>query len=51
VLVERYLPGREMTVGIVGNGDEARVVGIMEVVFKDGTTTGARPGKPLRRMN
>ena len=37
VLVERYLPGREMTVGIVGNGDEARVVGVMEVVFKDGT--------------
>lgn len=37
VLVERYLPGREMTVGIVGNGDEARVVGVMEIVFKDGT--------------
>lgn len=37
VLVESYLPGREMTVGIVGNGEEARVVGIMEVVFKDGT--------------
>jgi D-alanine-D-alanine ligase len=37
VLVERYLPGREMTVGIVGNGDDARVVGVMEVVFKDGT--------------
>lgn len=39
VLVERYLPGREMTVGIVGNGDEARVLGVMEVVFKDGTDT------------
>lgn len=37
VLVESYLPGREMTVGIVGNGDEARVVGVMEVVFKEGT--------------
>jgi D-alanine-D-alanine ligase len=37
VLVERYLPGREMTVGIVGNGDEARVIGVMEVVFKDGS--------------
>ena len=37
VLVERYLPGREMTVGIVGNGAEARVVGIMEVVFKNGS--------------
>lgn len=37
VLVESYLPGREMTVGIVGNGDDARVVGIMEVVFKEGS--------------
>lgn len=37
VLVERYLPGREMTVGIVGNGSEARVVGVLEVVFREGT--------------
>lgn len=37
VLVERYLPGREVTVGIVGNDGEARVMGIMEVVFKDGS--------------
>lgn len=37
VLVESYLPGREVTVGIVGNGEEARVVGVMEVVFRDGT--------------
>lgn len=37
VLVESYLPGREMTVGIVGNGEEAQVVGVMEVVFRDGT--------------
>jgi len=37
VLVESYLPGREMTVGIVGNDGDARVVGVMEVVFKDGT--------------
>jgi D-alanine-D-alanine ligase len=36
VLVESYLPGREMTVGIVGNGADARVVGVMEVVFKNG---------------
>jgi D-alanine-D-alanine ligase len=39
VLVESYLPGREMTVGIVGNGEDARVVGVMEVVFKDGMDT------------
>lgn len=36
VLVEAYLPGREMTVGIVGNGDDARVVGVMEVLFVNG---------------
>ncbi|HYN21545.1 MAG TPA: D-alanine--D-alanine ligase [Thermoanaerobaculia bacterium] len=39
VLVERYLPGREMTVGIVGNGDQARVLGVMEVVFRNGNDT------------
>lgn len=31
VIVERYLPGREFTVGIVGTGKHARVLGIMEV--------------------
>ncbi|MGV8090277.1 MAG: ATP-grasp domain-containing protein [Mangrovibacterium sp.] len=34
VLVESYLPGREFTVGVIGNGNDARVVGVMEVVFK-----------------
>lgn len=33
VLVEEYLPGREFTVGIVGTGDNARVVGVMEIVI------------------
>ena len=33
VLVETYLPGREFTVGVVGTGDQARVVGVMEVVL------------------
>lgn len=33
VLVERYLPGREATVGIVGTGQAARVLGAMEVLF------------------
>ena len=37
VLVEGYLPGREMTVAIVGNGGEARVLGVMEVLFNDGS--------------
>ena len=31
VLVEEFLPGVEVTVGVVGNGSEARVLGMMEV--------------------
>jgi D-alanine-D-alanine ligase len=34
-LVEEYLPGREFTVGIVGYGDEAIVIGGMEVICAD----------------
>lgn len=34
VLVEEYLPGREFTVGILGTGAEARVLGTMEVVIR-----------------
>ena len=33
VLVERYLPGREFTVGIVGTGERARSLGVMEVLL------------------
>jgi len=33
VLVETFLPGREFTVGIVGNGPDAKTVGIMEVII------------------
>lgn len=33
VLVEEYLPGREFTVGIVGTGPRARVLGCMEVMI------------------
>jgi D-alanine-D-alanine ligase len=33
-LVERYLPGREFTVGIVGNGRDTRVLGVCEIVLK-----------------
>jgi len=38
VLVETYLPGREFTAGIVGTDGDARIVGIMEVLFKDNHT-------------
>ncbi len=32
VLVESFLPGREFTVGIVGTGDDAAVLGVSEIV-------------------
>jgi D-alanine-D-alanine ligase len=35
VLVETYLPGREFTVGITGTGDEAEVLGVLEVALTD----------------
>jgi D-alanine-D-alanine ligase len=35
VLVEEYLPGREFTVGVTGSGNEAKVMGGMEVICKD----------------
>jgi len=34
ILVEEYIPGREMTVGILGN-KEPEVLGIMEIAFRD----------------
>lgn len=33
-IAEPFLPGREFTVGIVGTGDEARVIAVMEVHLK-----------------
>ena len=35
VLVERYLPGREFTVGILGTGEDSEVLGTLEVVLGD----------------
>jgi D-alanine-D-alanine ligase len=34
VLVERFVPGREFTVGLLGTGDEAHVIGTMEVLLR-----------------
>lgn len=33
VLAEPYLPGREFTVGVVGNGKKARVIAVLEVLL------------------
>lgn len=33
ILVERFLAGREFTVGVVGTGFEARVLGVRELVY------------------
>jgi D-alanine-D-alanine ligase len=41
VLVETYLPGREFTVGIVGTGPQARVVGTLEIVLLPAAEGGA----------
>jgi D-alanine-D-alanine ligase len=41
VLVERFLPGREFTVGIVGTGKDAVAVGAMEVILKYGAEHNA----------
>jgi len=40
VLVERFLPGREFTVGIVGTGAQAEAIGIIEVVLRDQAEQG-----------
>ncbi len=34
-LVEEYLPGREFTIGVIGSGDTAVVIGGMEIECKD----------------
>jgi D-alanine-D-alanine ligase len=36
VLLETYLPGREMTIGLWGTGPRAEVVGTLEIVLKGG---------------
>jgi D-alanine-D-alanine ligase len=41
VLVEEYLPGREFTVGLLGSGDDAVVLGTLEIVLLAGAEQGA----------
>ncbi len=40
VLVEEFLPGREFTVGILGTGQRARVLGTLEVRVRDNAGGG-----------
>lgn len=40
LLVEEFLPGREFTVGITGTGEDARVLGLMEVQYKSHEVSG-----------
>lgn len=40
VLVETYLSGREFTAGIVGTGEEARCIGVIEIILKDNAEKG-----------
>jgi D-alanine-D-alanine ligase len=35
VLVETFLPGREFTVGILGTGERATILGVMEILLND----------------
>lgn len=41
VLVETYLPGRELTVGLIGTGPNARVLGTLEIVLLPGAEAAA----------
>ncbi len=40
VLVEEYLPGREFTVGVVGGDRGPQVLGVLEVILKQGAEVG-----------
>lgn len=41
-MVERLLPGREFTVGILGNGREAKILPLVEILFES-LPEGAKP--------
>lgn len=36
LIAETYLPGREFTVGLLGTGADARVLGVLEILLNDG---------------
>ena len=39
-LIEEFLPGREFTVGLIGNYSEARAIGVTEVIVKEAAHKG-----------
>jgi len=39
VLIERFLRGREVTLGVLGNGGDARVLPPLEIVYRQGDVT------------
>jgi D-alanine-D-alanine ligase len=39
VLIERFLKGKEITLGVLGNGDGARVLPPLEIAYQDGDVT------------
>ena len=39
VLVERFLQGREITLGVLGNGEDSRVLPPLEIAYRDGGVT------------
>lgn len=41
LLVERFLPGREVTVGVLGNGPDAHALAVMEVGWTDRSEVAA----------
>jgi D-alanine-D-alanine ligase len=41
-LVETYLPGRDLTVGIVGSADQARVIAVMETFYEADAEAGGQ---------
>jgi len=40
VLIEKYLPGREFTVGIIGTGVRAEALPAMEIIFRKNSDSG-----------
>lgn len=42
VLLETFLSGREITVGIIGTGEDSKVIGANEYVYKDCRKVGGR---------